>query len=356
MPTVDEGDENVPNINGKYPYKANWVILEKKDKFVIARNGLTDEDIRLSMREAEYLNSLNGDRDAFKIEGFSERECQRYYHYLDNSFLLRTGRSLKYGGSKMYTLLIPHKKRSHSIVFKVLNAILFLMFLPIFLYGLHRLAVYGVVLPDVGYGHLMLDILLGVLVFGLALGLSAHEGGHTIACLAADGSFFELGLVLRNGVMPGAYVLLDDSMVKNRLKRAQINLAGIEANLLLVGLGLIILTSVAENSSLYEWKMVIYYGVVINICVAIININFAEGLDGAQVLSALLGTDELIVTGAKENVRKMFNRRDRKLYFEKHGVAGAADIIISIVILGYQMMIPLFILADISVCIGVFLL
>lgn len=63
-----------------------------------------------------------------------------------------------------------------------------------------------------------MNILLG---YGLGIGggVICHEISHAIACLGYGGKFFEAGVMMK-GIMPGAYVLIDDFGIKSRLKKA----------------------------------------------------------------------------------------------------------------------------------------
>ena len=68
------------NLDGKYPCMSNWVTLRRADNGgIIVRNCAINEEMELSEREARYLKSLNGDRDIYKIKGFSYDECMKYY-------------------------------------------------------------------------------------------------------------------------------------------------------------------------------------------------------------------------------------------------------------------------------------
>lgn len=339
------------NINGQYPCMANWVTLRRDGNKVIARNGLIDKDFKLTEREAKYLTCLNGNRDEYQIAGFSQEECEEYFYYLDSLFLIREpGRSIKFiEGETLHTLFIPDKKSTNSMLPKILNFLLWISFLPVFIYGLNCAFTYGI---DFNVKHWLANFLIGY-GGGLAIGMIFHELAHAVACLSnKNGRLFEAGIMI-NGIVPGAYVLIDNSRIKSRLKKVQIHLAGVEMNLLIAGILLIFMTSIRRYSSLYEWKIAIFYAVVQNVFLALINITFSEGLDGEHVISYLMGGS--IVDEAKENIRQLFNHKKRKRYFEENGINGVARICVSFAILGFQLMIPLLIIANISVIGGFFL-
>ncbi|MFQ9084506.1 MAG: hypothetical protein ACLR5L_09830 [Clostridium sp.] len=182
------------------------------------------------------------------------------------------------------------------------------------------------------------------------MGMILHEVGHAIACLAnMKGAFLEAGFMIR-GILPGAYVMIDATDVTNRRKKAQIYLAGIEVNLLLSGLLMILMTSVRENSFLGEWKIAMLYAVVQNVILALINISLVENFDGEHTMRALFGGP--IVDAAKANLKQMFSSKKRRNYFRKNGINGIANICTSVVVLVFQIFIPLLILAEISIFVG----
>lgn len=333
------------NVDGRYPCMANWVVLKKTKDGIIARNSLTDEEVKLSEREAKYLTRLNGNRDEYKIKGFSFDECNDYYSFLDSYLLIREpGRNMSFGGMKLHTVFIPNKTRTYSVIPKILNFLLWASFLPVFILGLYRVFTYEVI-----WGmeeNPILNFWLGN-IGGIFLGMVLHESAHAFACLSdRKGRVFEAGVMLK-GFLPGAYVLIDESEIKSRLKRAQINLAGVEMNLLLSGVLMILMTL---GGFFVEWKTAMLYAVIQNVFQALINLTFAEGLDGEHTLSTLLGGS--VVDAAKVNLSLLFNRKRRKKYFAEHGICGVANICTSIAVLGFQLIIPLMIIADISTWIG----
>lgn len=294
------------NIDGKYPCMANWVILRRSKDGIIARNCLTDEVIKLSEREAKYLIRLNGNRNHYRVKGFSYDECMEYYKHLNSNLLIRnSGRNISLGKMNIHTLIIPSKHRTNSVIPKIVNLLLWISFLPIFIYGFYRIFTYGIIWGM--QNNVVLNFLLGN-IGGIVLGVISHETAHAIACLSdRNGRFIEAGIMKRNGIIPGAYVLIDDIDIKSRLKKLQINLAGIEMNLLLSGVIMILMTS---EGFLDKWKIAMLYAMIHNILQALINIIPVHGLDGEQVISTLL--DVSVVDAAKVNNFLLFDIKRRK--------------------------------------------
>lgn len=336
------------HLGGGHPCMGNWVTLRRNGDTVIARNGLTDEETELTEEMARYLIRLNGDRPKYRIPGFSYDECKTYYSYLDSCFLIREeGRLLNWGYGNFFTVYIPECKRAKTILPGIFNLFLVLSFLPVFVYGLYRVKATGYDLGgDTDY---VLNALIGYFG-GIFVGIVCHEAAHAFACLSdRNGRIYEAGFMI-NGIVPGAYVMIDDSRIKSRFKKVQINLAGVEMNLLLSGILLTALSAVGKESVLYNWKIAMCFAAIQNVALCLTNLSFVEGFDGEHTISALLGGS--IVDGAKANILYLIDRRKRKEYFNRCGINGFANMCVSVSVLGFQLFVPLMVIAGISVWIG----
>lgn len=189
------------NVNGKYPCCANWVVMKRTRDGVIAKNCLIDETIKLSDREARYLTRLNGNRNPYRMKGFSADECTSYFRFLKECMLVReAGRSMHIDEMKLYTLIIPNKTRTNSVIPRILNFLLCILFLPVFAYGLYCIFAYentwGMEDPTI------LNILLGS-IGGIFLGTILHESAHAFSCLSDEnGRVFEAGVMLNGMFLP----------------------------------------------------------------------------------------------------------------------------------------------------------
>ncbi len=336
------------NIDGKYKALANYVTLRRrKDGVIVAHNALIDEEIDITEREARYLTRLNGNRNPMEINGFSYEECCRYYRLFDDMLMLRKpGRSQSEGFTLMYTLFIPkgQLKKTNSFIPKILNSLLYMSCVPVLVIGIIS---YVHSIYEINYAH----ILLGY-IFGLLVGMFVHELSHVTACLAYKGSWLELG-VMWSGLFPGAYVMLDTSKIKNKLQKAQINLAGVEMNLLLAGIFFMLASSwSSQQSFIYEFSGAFYFAGFQNVFLALLNMTFFQGLDGEHTISDLLGK-ESVVKAAKENIGNLLDFRKRKQYWKELGVAnGLANICSDALILCSQIVLPLLILSNVDEILG----
>lgn len=335
------------NINGKYEAMANYVILRRrKDGVIIARNALIDEEIDFTEKQARYLTKLNGNCNPKKVPGFSSEECDRYYHLMDDMLMLRTpGRIQSLGSTKMYTLFIPQKlRRTKSFIPKILNFLLYTSCIPVFITGIVNFMDSEAIC---NYAHIWLGNLVGLLI-----GVVAHELSHANSCLSYNGTWMELG-VMWSGIFPGAYVMIDDSRIKKKLQKVQINLAGIEMNLLLAGVFLTLSSSrLVQQSMFEEFAGAFYYAGFQNVFLALINITFYEGFDGEHAISILLGKSS-VVEDAKKSIAILLDYGKGKKYWQERGITnGMANICTGAIILCSQLILPLVIFSEFAILAG----
>lgn len=117
----------------------------------------------------------------------------------------------------------------------------------------------------------------------MVFSLLAHEFAHLIAGISYGFRFSEMGLILL-GIFPfGAYVSYFDKKHVKSSARVQLSLAGIEANLLLGSLFLLL--------SMYRSPLDAFFftGSYMNFFFAAFNLIPASGLDGCAAFGALLG-------------------------------------------------------------------
>jgi putative peptide zinc metalloprotease protein len=218
-------------------------------------------------------------------------------------------------------LWIPVITKKHRIFAKIANAVLRVIWLPMLIFSL-------VLSANAETDNNIFGMLAG-LVVGMLVGMVFHEAGHMFACLAYGGRIFEVGVLLRF-FMPGAYVMLDTSDIKVRMKRIQINAAGVEMNFLLTAIFGIIACCSYETSSFFA------AAAGNNLIMGLLNLTFINGLDGMNIIGELLGIENFVARASKT----LFNRKYRKKLFRK-GVSGKAIATACIVICLAQMALPL---------------
>lgn len=226
----------------------------------------------------------------------------------------------------MYTTCFFRKCKITTRIAQKLNAALLLCFLPVFILGSFIYIKYGE--PDWEWAT------VGIWA-GLAVGLVLHEAGHAIAGLAYRARVFEAGIMLRF-LFPGAYVMLDDRPVRNKLHRIQIYAAGVEMNLLIAGSAFLLASVTGEISGLF-------LGIAIqNIVLTALNLAFIWGLDGEKILSTLLGRKNIVDMATTI----VFHKYKRKSLWKK-GLDGKAATVASFFVCLMQIALPVLLLSNI---------
>lgn len=130
-----------------------------------------------------------------------------------------------------------------------------------------------------------LNLLLYYLL--ILVSMAVHEYAHLISGISYGYRFAELGLLLL-GILPvGAFVSYQEKRNVRRLARIQFSLAGIEANLCIAAIFLLL--SMIRSSL----DTTFVTAANINVLLAVLNLLPAAGLDGESAFSAFLGVESL---------------------------------------------------------------
>ena len=135
---------------------------------------------------------------------------------------------------------------------------------------------------DTGY-HFSWWLYYGLLICSVAL----HEVGHLVAGLAYGYKISDTGILLLGIIPIGAYVAHEDKKDASRSEKVQFAIAGVEMNLLIAGICLLIATQY------YPLSLVLVSVANINVVLAGINLLPASGLDGESALSAVFGVNSI---------------------------------------------------------------
>lgn len=239
-------------------------------------------------------------------------------------------------GSFTWTLVTPKENRRIRALARCWNRLLLLLWLPLLAFGLQVLLSGDFPFVDLGWGP------IPGAVTGLVPGLSLHEFSHACACLSYGGVWLEAGISLFTFI-PGAYVLISSHGVKGRFRRIQISAAGPEANMALAGLFLLLL-----KAGLFD-SLVLVCAAFINIITGIVNLSLADGLDGMEIFSELLGAGDLPSRAG----RILRDPRAREK-LKKRGLNGKATLAGLRMIRALQIILPLLIIMEAASIIGFF--
>lgn len=306
-----------------YPKLCNWILFKKlPDGRYSARDCATDSEYTLGRTIAYFARKLDGKTDPFSVlPGCPRREVQEMLDDLNRVDFLRYGRVMSSSkGSVTCTLITPRKYRSKSILPVLFNYLLLILWLPTFLYGLHS---FITELPDIDNG----SVLLGQWI-AIVIGSIFHEAAHATAALCYRARVFEAGVLLMN-YMPGAYVMIDDTPVKSKLRKVQIMAAGVEMNMFLSGVALLLCIYIPTQSGLF-------FGFAFsNLLLALLNLTFSEGLDGMAAMGKLMGNDSLLAVA-----RYTLKHKEERQRLLKAGPHGVVELFICCLLTALQIIIP----------------
>ena len=199
-------------------------------------------------------------------------------------------------------MLNPHPGR---LVFKALNAALPAVSILAFAISIYVTASEGAESGDSFSWWLYYALIV--------LSLALHELGHLVAGVAYGYKISDTGILLL-GIIPfGAYVAHEDKEDATKAEKIQFALAGVEVNLLMAGICLIL----AMQS--YQWSRTMFSVANVNVILAGVNLLPASGLDGESSLSAMCGVDSI-----SEVARKWLTNKKCRQKLLRAGLPGYA--------------------------------
>ena len=319
----------------RYPMLSNWLLIQQNgqhNSFEII-NELTEETFSTTEYgdEAyiEFITSLDGKTDYRSIGTYSPRVATAIINELHSFGLLRESRWLCRSLSfTAYSLIIPKHQSTNSILPRIINTLLCMLFLPVLIYGL-------VCLPSVI--NYLDEVSIAGIICGYVFGIILHEAGHAIATLSFGGRVLEFGLQTTCVFFPGAYTMIKNDDTLSPYKKMQIDAAGIEFNLLIAGISFIL---AKRNVHIVDF---LYCIGSINIVLGLLNLCNISGNDGSNMLSTLLGADGSIVDIAKTAVFEP----GRRSFLLSYGSAGRITLCAYCLILFMQVATPALMIANI---------
>ena len=308
-----------------YPTLANWIRFRQlSDNEYEIINMLHDEKIQTDAYTAWFARQLNGKRNPYRIDkNKSKEDIDLLLGELEAENVIRDKRFY----SKFFLFLLvtvwrPKVTPNLRIASFIINGLLLISFLPLLAFSIFYFLNYTY---DINLDYITIGSIAGLLV-----GIVVHEMGHMISCLGYGGRVFEVGVMLQFLLIPGAYVLMNESNIKKRMRRVQVSAAGIEMNLVLTAVFLML-------SARFEVLSGFFLGAAIqNVFLALLNLTFVDGFDGMAIMSELLGI-EYVVSKAKRITKSKFKRKKLK----KDGISGKATIAVCYALRGIQIALPL---------------
>lgn len=323
----------------KYPMTNNWLSYRRiSDYEYEVTDNLDDSVYTMGRTIAKFAKRLNGKMNPYHIDpSLSNKDVRSMLSELHKHDLLRSSRVLEASfGSFLYTIWIPRRTPFLRIFAFLMNNLLLLLWLPSLVFGTY-VFIKNILVIDV-------EISLTGYLFGLLAGICAHELAHAFAGISYRAKVFEFGIGVQN-FMPCAYTLLESSNCK-RQQRIQINAAGVEANLFITGVCLLLCAVLPRFSPLF------YSAAIMNANLGVLNLLCLGGLDGMAILTDVIGTDVGLFL---KNATQIVCNKRRRAKLQKKGLWGHALILTSYIIVFSQIGFPLLLLLNIGGIISCFI-
>ncbi len=274
----------------RYPCYCNYIKISEfsyeKGTFLI-NDFYHNKTSTASREEIELAKKFDGKTDPrIIIRKSSFSDVDGTIALLVEKNLIRKSNILSRGIFKtMISLKKIYEHGKYSSLCRVLNALLMISFAPL----LAAAFLYKRVLPiaEVEPAWLVqyrIPVFAVVLLLNLFLNFFVHEMAHAVACSGYHGKTYEFGYVFP---LPMFYVLMDPEheVLKSRLYRVQIYLAGIEANAIVVAMWLVL----AKTCAYRTIADISWLCASTSLSFILINSLFIRGFDGRKAIQALLG-------------------------------------------------------------------
>ncbi len=314
----------------KYPTLANWIRFKRisEDEYEIV-DLLHDKKIKSDAYTVWFVRQLNGKRNPYRIDkNKSKEDIDSLLDKFVTKEIIRDRRFLsKNILQTLITVWKPCITPNLRLFSFIINFLMLISFIPLILFS--------VVYFFLCVNDISMDYIIFGSISGLLVGLALHELGHMVACLAYGGRIFEVGIGL-NFFLPCAYVLMNETPIKKRMRKAQVSAAGIEANLILASICLILATHIESLSGF------LLGAAIQNIFLAFLNLTLIDGFDGMSIMNEILGTECIV-----EKVKRVTKSKRLKKRLKKDGVSGQATIFACYILRTIQVGLPLVVLLNI---------
>ena len=303
----------------KYPMLANYLLFYKKnDDTYLVFDTLSEEYFEIPYEAYIFAKQLDGKTNPMDVAekincGYSHSDVKEILKYLDNMGCIRQSRFLfKQSDDWMYSVkILKHHSDFIGKLFYFLNAFLVISWLPVLIVGFCLL--------PFAYEKFSFEnssIIIFGFLFGFIIGCVFHEFSHAFACIGFGGNVFEFGIGANNYI-PYLYTLIFYDNIKSRTKQNLISFAGIEMNLFLSGVFMILSSEIQELNVLF---FAVSYA---NFITGILNLILIDGSDGMHILENLFDTYNL-----SEKADKTVHSKKTKRLLKNKGVAGKFTIVL----------------------------
>ena len=286
----------------KYPKRKSYIKLfkDKSTNQFMFYDYVEEDAFKLSRDEYVIARGLDGKTDPFTIDPkMPACRVREVLFNLKHIYKMTTKNRIERTDLFSWNLtLIDFKKTNKfsGLICRILTYFQLLLTIPITVLGVYLLLSADNFSYSLAYNFNFIEYFIGLIIFML-IGVIFHEAGHAISGVAFGAKLFEAGITF--GVI-GAYVMMssDKKSVKSRMQRLQINAAGIQNNLLLSGVLMILAHNACGN--LYY---LLFGGSIMNLTLAFANMLFVRGVDGYYIVTEILEVEDDPVSTIKNAIK-----------------------------------------------------
>lgn len=313
----------------QYPKHNRYLVFEKiSEDLINIRDCLENEEWEVEEKYANFLKALDGNTDPYEMDSDLNRETvMEFLFEAKMEGLLDSGKRTKTMGlgSVLFSLWYPTVGGVHRMLGKMWNRLLMITWIPFLILGGHIWLNESWQYIEWEYGGIALYLVLFV------LSMFFHEISHAAACAGYGGQFFEMGVML-HVFLPGAYVAIDFENIKSKFKLTQIHAAGIESNFAWAGILLCALKLEIFDSFALVWAA------ALSVLMGIVNATLIAGVDGFWIWQDILGCRDMCYKAFC-----LLLDDEGKSFLRKRGINGVTTIVACCILVGFQVLLPLFI-------------
>ena len=259
----------------KYPYFSNWIKVSEipdSDKYLVCER-ITGKLCIVNLEDLLLAKRFDGNTPPEEILGvLSEYEAQACLDMLRAKLLIRRDHGFSaFGKLTLFKAIYIHMSSIKKIqLYSAYNRSLILLSMPVLLASVFCLFVSH---PRIVYSDLMAAI--GA-VMGMIIVSVIHEFSHFSSGVAYGADVYEYGIRLLPSF--GGYTFMSSDNITDYRKLIQINAAGVESNILIAGV--FILLSCLVNDTNMIW----FCAGTVNVLGALVNLIPVRDLDGNRIL------------------------------------------------------------------------
>ena len=317
------------------PICNNWLTYrETADGLYCVNNHAVNMSTLLDEQEFSFLNLLDGKTDPYQIRtGYSPEEIDELLEMFYDLEYIRNGRMLQKSlGNLSFLIRELYMEDIRKKGYLLADGLMRILWFPFLAFGIWFFAGHWNMIES---SRSTLTIVLSSLL-GVITGTVLHELAHIIAGISFGADVYGLGCGVTS-FMPYAFVIMNTEKIRSRRKKIHIDMAGIEMNLFLTGLYLLLSCAIPNSGPVF------FFAAIPNALLALSNLIPWNGSDGLHTLSGIIGCADFY----EYAVNILTNQKKRRKLLAC-GINGWITMVCCLVIILLQVTTPAFLVLNIA--------